>query len=104
MAKYKSAGTTLDYTPSSAASAGDVVVLGDLVAVVTHDIAANALGAVSHGGVYELPKGSDTIAQGDAVYWDGSEVTTTSTSNAFAGHAAAAAASGVGVVEVLLNV
>lgn len=104
MAKFVSSAVTLDYTPSSAVSAGDVVVLSDLLTVATHDIAANALGAVAYSGVWELAKGSDTVAVGDAVYWDGSAITTTSTSNTFAGHAVSAAASGVSVVNVLLNV
>ena len=106
MARYVSAAKTLDYTPGSAVSAGDVVLISELVAVATHDIAANALGAVAYTGCWEIAKAADTIAQGDAVYWDStaSNITTTATANTFAGHAAAAAASGDSVVRVVLNV
>lgn len=106
MARYVSANYTLDYTPSTAKSAGDVVVLSDLVAVVTHDIAANKLGAVSACGVWELPKAAVAVSQGDALYWDATagNATTTATDNTFAGHAALAAESGDAVVRCLLNV
>lgn len=106
MARRVSDGLTLDYTPGSAVSAGDVVLLTDLLTVATHDIPANVLGAVAYNGIYELPKASGAIALGAAVYWDAgnSNITTTATSNKFAGHATKAAASGDTVVEVLLNV
>lgn len=104
MARYVSAAPTVDYTPSSAVTAGDVVLLNDLVTVSPRDIAANALGAVAYQGAWELPKGSDTINQGDQVYWTGTAITTTSSGNTPAGKAYAAAASGASLVVVLLNV
>ena len=106
MARRVSDGLTLDYTPGSAVSAGDVVLLTDLLTVATHDIPANVLGAVAYSGVYELAKATGAIALGAAVYWDAvnSNVTTTSSGNKFAGHATKAAVSGDTVVEVLLNV
>jgi len=106
MARYISSATTLRYTPTASVSAGDVVVLSDLVTVATHDIPADALGAVAYHGEWEIAKGSDTIAQGDAVYWDAtaSQITTTATANTFAGHASAAASSSDSKVSVLLNV
>jgi predicted RecA/RadA family phage recombinase len=106
MARYVSAGTTLDYTPTAAVSAGDVVVLSDLLAVATHDIEANKLGAVAYTGLWSLPKAAEALSQGDAVYWDASAsaVTATASGNTFAGHAAADAASGDSDVAVILNV
>lgn len=105
MASYYQYDCTLDYTPSSAMAAGDVVVLGDLVAVAVVAIPANKLGAVSIDGVFELPKASGAIAQGVIVYWDAaaSNVTTTAGSNKRAGKAAYAQASGDTTVKVLLN-
>ncbi len=106
MASYFQHGHTLDYTPSSAVAAGDVVVLNDLVTVADKPIPANTLGAVAVEGVYTLPKASGAIGQGAIVYWDGtnSNVTTTATGNKRAGKAAYAAASGDTTVRVLLNI
>jgi predicted RecA/RadA family phage recombinase len=105
MASYFQDGDLIDYTPSSAVAAGDVVVLNDLVTVAPRPIAANALGAVAVEGVFTLPKASGAIGQGAIVYWDStnSNITTTSTSNKRAGKAAAAAASGDATVKVLIN-
>lgn len=66
-------GNTIDYTPSSAVAAGDVVVQGDLIGVAKQPIAANALGALAVSGVFDFPKatGAGTgIAVGATVYWD----------------------------------
>jgi len=106
VASYVQHGHTIDYTPSSAVAAGDVVVLNDLVTVAPRPIAANKLGAVCVEGVFELPKASGAIGQGAIVYWDStnSNITTTSTSNKRAGKAAVAAASGDTTVKVLLNI
>jgi len=70
------AGRTVDYTPGTAKTAGDVVVQGNLVGVCNVDIAANALGALSVEGVFNFPKaagGSTAIAVGVPVYWDVAE-------------------------------
>lgn len=106
MASYVQGDCLIDYTPSSAVAAGDVVVLNDLIAVAPVAIAANALGAVSVEGVWSLPKATGAIGQGAVVYWDStnSNITTTSTSNKRAGKAAAAAVSGDTSVKVLINI
>ncbi len=44
-------GAAIDYTPSSAVTAGDVIVQGALVGIPANDIAANTLGALSITGV-----------------------------------------------------
>jgi predicted RecA/RadA family phage recombinase len=105
MASYVQGDCLLDYTPSAAVAAGDVVVLGDLVTVAPVAIAANKLGAVAVEGVFELPKASGAISQGVIVYWDAtnSNITTTAGSNKRAGKAAYAQASGDTTVKVLLN-
>lgn len=105
MASYVQGDCLLDYTPSAAVAAGDVVVLGDLVTVAPVAIAANKLGAVAVEGVFELPKASGAISQGVIVYWDATagNITTTVGSNKRAGKAAAAAASGDATVKVLIN-
>lgn len=63
-------GLSIDYTPVSAVSAGDVVVVGTIPGVAKSDIAAAALGAIALTGVFDVLKGSETYTMGDAVYWD----------------------------------
>lgn len=64
-------GSAIDHTPSSALSAGDVVVQADLVGVVVQDIAANELGALKVEGIFDFDKlGSDVINFGDELFWD----------------------------------
>jgi len=66
-------GKSIDYTPGSAVSAGDVVVQGELVGVAKLDIAASALGALAVEGVFDFPKAtgaSTAITAGANVYWD----------------------------------
>lgn len=60
------------YTPSSAVSAGDVVVIGDIPFVAIHDIAAGVQGSVAaRGGTYEALV-DDDYEPGENVYWDDS--------------------------------
>lgn len=66
-------GKYINYTPSSAVSSGDVVVLGDLVTVADLDIAADELGNLTLEGVYDFPKASGVstaITVGTKLYWD----------------------------------
>ena len=53
---FRQPGNSIDYTPSTAVSAGDVVVQGTLVAIARADIAANALGALATAGVFDGAK------------------------------------------------
>jgi predicted RecA/RadA family phage recombinase len=79
MTKFNSKGDTINYTPSADVAAGDVVVIGSLIAVASLGIAANTLGAVNVEGVFELPKAiTGAIGAGALVYWDDTaEVVTT---------------------------
>ena len=105
MGSYVQEDCLLDYTPSAAVAAGDVVVLADLVSVAVRPIAANALGAVAVEGVFSLPKATGAVSQGAIVYWDATagNITTTAGSNKRAGKAAAAALSGDATCKVVLN-
>ena len=83
-------GPVIDYTPGGAVSAGQVVVVGDLVGVAKLDIAANVLGQLHLGGVYDFPKstaGGSGQAAGTTMYWDAgnSVATPTSTGNKLLG-------------------
>lgn len=107
-ATKKSEGLRIDYTPSSAVASGDVVVIGDIVAVATEPIAANALGAVDVEGVFTFPKATTSasaITAGAKLYWDasGEVVTTTADSNKTAGYAVADAGATAATVDVKLS-
>jgi predicted RecA/RadA family phage recombinase len=68
-------GATVDYTPGSDVTAGDVVVQSKLVGVALVDIASGEKGALAVEGVFEFTKasGDGGIAAGDLVYWDDAE-------------------------------
>ena len=83
----------VDYTPSSAVAAGDVVVLGTVPHVAHLDIAANRKGALAaYGGVYQMLAAA-AIAVGKKVYWDdtANRITETGTSNTAFGWSESAA-------------
>lgn len=90
-------GNRIDYTPGSAKTAGDVVVLSSgLIGVVDADIAANALGALAITGLFKCPKASGALVAGQIVYWDAGNANVTGTpgSKPRFGTVALAAASG----------
>lgn len=112
--RHSDPGMAIDYTPGSAVAAGDVIVLGSVVAVAERDIAANALGALAVAGVFKVPKITGVLAVGVPVYWDptgnpvsGDAGTGAATGTAGAlklmGYAAIAAANGDAFVYVLLS-
>ena len=112
--RWSSEGDSIDYTPGSAVTGGDVVVLGDVVGVAENDIAANAKGALALEGVFKVPKITGALAVGVKVYWDpaGSPVTGDANSGAatgtagslkLMGYASLAAASGDSYVYVKLS-
>ena len=101
-ATFVHTGNAIDYTPGSAVGAGDVIVLGNTIAISKLDITANVLGALATRGVFDGVKATGAINLGDAVYWDadGDPVggvagsgafTTTAAGNIYAGRAVAAA-------------
>jgi len=70
-AQYIQTGQAIDYTPSAAVDAGDVVVIGDILGISKLDIAADALGALALEGVFDVVRADGTgFTDGDAVYWD----------------------------------
>ncbi len=103
MARLIKSGGSVDYTPSSAVTAGDVVVQGPMIGVACNDIAADALGSLDVEGVFEFPKAAVAITAGAKVYWTGTEATTTVTSNTLVGNCVTAVASGDSVVNVRMN-
>lgn len=60
----------VDYTPSSAVTAGDVVLIGNIPHICHTDIAANEKGAMAiHGGVYKCTA-TAAITYGAQCFWD----------------------------------
>lgn len=103
-------GQTLAWTngTGSDVASGDVVVVGDLVGIASSDIADTATGSVvvQEGLVAEVPLApSLTVAQGAALYASATSaaLTTTATSNTFAGHAYKAVDLATDVVQVRLS-
>ncbi len=67
---YQGKPVMVDYTPSQAVNAGDVVAQADTPFVAHSDIAANALGSLAaRGGVY-LGLADGAINAGAKVWWD----------------------------------
>ena len=91
-AKFIQTGNSIDYTPSSDVSAGDVVIVGNIVGIAKLDIPANTAGAISLTGCFQIYKDDVDISIGDAIYWDETEslATTASYGNTFIGRSVTA--------------
>ncbi|MCA9132938.1 MAG: DUF2190 family protein [Planctomycetales bacterium] len=103
---FRQTGDLIDYTPSGAASAGDIVVQSELVGQVVADLAAGQKGALRIEGVITAPKlSSDEVDIGDVLYWDAgnSRCTTTASTHKIMGKAVSAAGSGATSVDVKLT-
>lgn len=68
--RYQTDDCYIDYTPGSAVTGGDVVVIGTIVAIATSDIAANAKGAVAVDGLFAVPKTTAAWTVGLPVFWN----------------------------------
>jgi predicted RecA/RadA family phage recombinase len=69
-ARFIQEGRSIDYTPSAAVAAGQVVVQGSMIGVAKTPIAAGALGALAVRGVLDVVKANEQQALGAALYWD----------------------------------
>lgn len=108
MQNFIEKGETLTYKVESAAvKSGDLVMAGEVAGIAVTDGAEGETIALNVTGVYELPKGSGAITQGQKVYahTDNGETTivTTATDNKFCGYAWDTAAAGSATVLVKLN-
>ncbi len=108
MATKYSEGSRINYTPTAAVSAGDVVVQEDLVGIATADIPASTLGVLDVEGVFDMAKETGSgkaIAVGSIVYWDKTKkvVTETADGNAYLGKVIAAAAADDATARVKLT-
>ncbi len=105
IACFKQEGKSIDYRPSEAVAAGDVVVQGNLVGIARLDIAANTLGSLAVVGVFDVEKATGAVTAGAVVYWDAAnhKATATATGNQYLGKAVLDAESADELVRVLLN-
>jgi predicted RecA/RadA family phage recombinase len=83
-------GDVFDYIAAGAIAAGQVVVMTDTVGVAVSSGVSGDTIAVSFEGVYILPaNNTQAFTIGQKLYWDATNnvITTTPTSNTFAGYA-----------------
>lgn len=82
-------GDTMDYTPSGAIIAGEVVLIGTVPCVAPVAIPAGVKGVLAIEGIFKVPQAAEIIAEGAAVYWDadGTPVTGTGGTGAATGTA-----------------
>lgn len=111
-ASYYADDGSVNYTPGSAVTGGDVVVIGNRALIAKSDIAASALGALATEGIFKVPKKTGAWTVGLPVYWDatgdpdngtaGSGAASQVAGGVYMGAATAAAASGddYGYVEL----
>ena len=108
-ALYHCEGERVDYTPSAAVGAGEVLQLDDgRAAFATSDIAASEMGSLQVCGQAKLAKSTEVYLKGQRVFWDVSASTATYTLTAgqqdfYVGFAAEDAATGDATVTVQLN-
>ena len=105
-ARYVQRGESIDFTPTSAVAAGDIVKLGNLVGVAKLDIKPGELGALALCGVYEIATAGAAIEAGAVVFVDPAtgKVCAEGTAGAVKfGHAVAAVAATDTLVHVRLE-
>lgn len=94
-----------DYTPDTAKAAGDCVILGRIIGVVSRPIAAATKGAVNTAGVFSFTKGTGSaMTPGQIAYLQANlHVTASATTTGIAGLVTATAAAADTVVYVDIN-
>lgn len=104
MKNYIQEGEVITVTAGVYITGGSMVKVGDMIGIAVTDIANGAKGEVNLEGVYEVGKEADDIAIGVKLYYKAATgtVTTTATSNTFAGYAFAAAGTSATVVLLKL--
>lgn len=107
MKNYIADGEVYPHTVAGAAvKSGDVVVIGDTIAIAKTDGAIGELIATQARGVVRLPKlDTSDIAQGKKVYWDATagRINLTTSGTVYAGKAYEAARAGATFVNVDIN-
>ena len=104
-AQFLHDGNTIDFIPSTAVSAGDIISQGGLVGVAKLDIDAGTQGALSLSGVYKVAKAPEIFVTGESVFWNATagQATHTLTGNQYLGKAVASAGETDETVSVRLE-
>ena len=105
MKNFVQPGDVLPVTLAAPVASGGVVIAGTLLGVAAINGATGETIDVALRGVFELPKATGALTQGQAVYWDAAagRITATSSGNTAAGAAATAAASAAATARVRLK-
>jgi predicted RecA/RadA family phage recombinase len=107
MKNYIQNGAMIAVTaPADGVTSGDGVLVGNLFGIASTTTSGGDAVTIQMEGVFDLLKlGTDTIGQGQAVYWDAANrrVTETASGNCLIGAATEAAGNGASVVRVRLN-
>jgi predicted RecA/RadA family phage recombinase len=99
---YYQKGEAIDYRPTTAVAAGEIVVQGKLVGITRLDIPAGTLGSLAVTGVFKVAKASAAVfATGAEVFYNGTAAVASGDNKL--GLAVAPAAAGDEYVLVLLN-
>lgn len=71
MKNYVQPGDSIDFTAGATTTSGQVVAIGNILAVAAGDVANGATGQAATKGVFTVPKVSAAvIAQGESLTWD----------------------------------
>ena len=95
---------TIKYVTATALSAGDIVVIGEVLAIAQADVEAGASCALALDGIWNVDKlPADVVAAGVSLYWDvaDQELQLDATGNIYFGKSVEAAAASTTKVKVL---
>lgn len=104
--KQRTSGDLIPFTLSGTLSAGDVVVLNDMVGICANDGVSGDQGYLAVEGTFGpiTCLGTDVIGVGDDLWWDAgnSRLTLTASTHKYAGKAASVSGSGTTTVDLKL--
>lgn len=95
-------GNTINVTATDTIKSGDMVALTGKIVIAITDAAVNETIACKTNGVFEIPKDTGAVTQGQALYYNATskKITTTQNTNVLVGYAHEAAESGDATVKV----
>ena len=99
-------GKRIDIVQSNDIEPGDVVLIGELIGVQTHQIKKDEKGSVAVSGVFQVEKKSGfAFTEGQKVYWDNTakQATSTASGNTLMGLTVAEAGASDSTVLVKIN-
>ncbi|MEO1987439.1 MAG: DUF2190 family protein [Martelella sp.] len=105
MKNFIQSGNIVDLTaPAGGLASGQAHLFGALFGIATTAAAEGQRLAVSLEGVFALPKAAgESLAEGEAAYWDGAAITAESAGNTLVGHAVETAQAAATTVYVRIK-